>query len=104
RRLGEHAPLDRLRGGRIAEFLMPGVQQVLADDGDLESWDRRPAEPEVKLAVSRRQDVRIGNATHVAVSGVDLEVPGKVERRSQGEMVLRVGRFRRTEAAVEAPR
>jgi hypothetical protein len=81
---------------------MPGVQEVLADDGDLEPWNRGPAQPQVQLAVSGSQEIRIGDATHVVVSGVELEVPREVERGSQGEVMLRVGRLRRAEGPVDA--
>ena len=64
------------------------MQQVLADDGQLQMLGRFPSEPEVQVGIAR--DPRIGQRIHEPEYRIQLELARQVGRRLDQELMLRI--------------
>ena len=67
------------------------VQEILTDDGKFQLRDRPPAEAHIQLPIGR--DLLIVDVAHIAKRGVQFPMARKIQRRTQGKLMLRIIRF-----------
>jgi hypothetical protein len=94
-----NAPRDFFAGigtrNNIFEVMV--VQEVLSDDGKLDTLDGTPAHAEIQFAIGgnrgRCPAVVKRKRIDPAQSGVELHAVWEIHGRAQGKLVLRIGRF-----------